>query len=201
MDKAANKMIVYFAEDPASCPPERVLGPYAAPITSRETLNHIIRRCSVSVFQSLRCCPEICFTPVMKPPNKHDSNSISLAAFFTGIRLSLIYLLAGDLWLSLGALTETVLEAAGHGLHVCHAAGTLSAAAKCLGGPVDCNQFQKRTKCTQKYLQRRILDAGYPHEAHCDFWQWKDLFPQRRHKVCVLSLRLPKLAVPLVCRV
>lgn len=36
-----------------------------------------------------------------------------------------------------------------------------------------------------------IFDAGYPQEAQVVFCLWKDLFPQRLHKVCVLVWRRP----------
>lgn len=48
------------------------------------------------------------------------------------------------------------------------------------------------------YLHDRIFLAGYPHWAHIDFWMWYDERPQRRHNVCVLLWRLPKLEVPFV---
>lgn len=49
-------------------------------------------------------------------------------------------------------------------------------------------------------LQWRSFLLGYPHWAHLDFWMWYDDRPQRRHKVCVLLWRLPKLDVPFVCK-
>lgn len=48
-------------------------------------------------------------------------------------------------------------------------------------------------------LHERNLAAGYPHCAHVDFWMWYDERPQRRHNVCVLLWRFPKLVVPFVC--
>ena len=47
-------------------------------------------------------------------------------------------------------------------------------------------------------LQLRMRAPGNPHEAHVFFWMWKDDFPHRRHKVCVLLRRLPNELVPLV---
>ena len=47
-------------------------------------------------------------------------------------------------------------------------------------------------------LKLRILAAGKPHDEHLLFWMWYELRPQRRHSVCVLLCRLPKLCVPLV---
>lgn len=43
------------------------------------------------------------------------------------------------------------------------------------------------------------MAAGYPHWEHSDFWMWYDERPQRRHRVCVLLRRFPKLDVPFVC--
>ena len=47
-------------------------------------------------------------------------------------------------------------------------------------------------------LQLRMRAPGNPHEAHVFFWMWKDDFPHRRHKVCVLLRRLPNELVPIV---
>jgi len=47
-------------------------------------------------------------------------------------------------------------------------------------------------------LQCLNLRLGYPHCAHFDFWIWYDERPHRRHRVCVLLRRFPKLDVPFV---
>lgn len=48
------------------------------------------------------------------------------------------------------------------------------------------------------HLHDRVLAAGYPHWAQIDFWMWYDERPHRRHNVCVLLWRFPKLDVPFV---
>lgn len=51
----------------------------------------------------------------------------------------------------------------------------------------------------KRNLHERNLAAGYPHCEHVDFWIWYDDLPHRRHNVCVLLRRFPKLEVPFVC--
>lgn len=50
-------------------------------------------------------------------------------------------------------------------------------------------------------LNLRIFEAGYPHEEHVLFWMWNVRRPHRRHVVCDLLVRFPKLVVPFVCMI
>jgi len=56
--------------------------------------------------------------------------------------------------------------------------------------------FRRMAFTLQLYL--RIRFAGYPHAEQRCFWMWYDERPHRRHSVCVLLWRLPKLDVPFV---
>jgi len=80
------------------------------------------------------------------------------------------------------AVSESVGEAAGDGLHVAHAAGTGGLPSLGLLAPVDCFVLFPYSLCPSRGLNIhwRILAAGYPHEEQVCFWMWRD-----RRPVCV----------------
>ena len=94
-------------------------------------------------------------------------------------------------------LTESVVVAAGKVLQVPHPTGSSGPSPQGLRGPVVCQKEIRKEKGRVDPRRNNehflILAAGNPQDAQDDFWMWKLRCPQRRHIVCVLLWRFPKL--------